>query len=84
MMRTNYGTYTAILLISLILLASASSVTARSVHDATVIDLLPQGDFTESNHWGLSSKDIFTQQNAEYTEVMVADNKLSIINLLMF
>lgn len=79
-MRTNFSSNTAILLVSLILLASASSVTARSVHDATVIDLLPQGDFADQSQWALSAKDIFTQQNAEYTEVMVADDKLTIVN----
>ena len=77
-MRTNFSSNTAILLVSLIyrFLFFGHS---KAVHDAAVIDLLPQGDFADQSHWALSSKDIFTQQNAEYTEV-VADDKLTIVN----
>lgn len=70
----------ALILVLLMMVALTSSVTARSVHDSTVVDLLPQGDYSTDNNWSLSSRDIFTNQPAEYTEAMVADNKLSIIN----
>ena len=70
----------ALILVLLLMVALTSSVTARSVHDSTVVDLLPQGDYSTNNNWSLSSRDIFTNQPAEYTEAMVADNKLSIIN----
>lgn len=70
----------ALILVLLMMVAITSSVTARSVHDSTVVDLLPQGDYSNNNNWSLSSRDIFTNQPAEYTESMVADNKLSIIN----
>ena len=70
----------ALILVLLMMVALTSSVTARSVHDSTVVDLLPQGDYSTNNNWSLSSRDIFTNQPAEYTEAMVADNKLSIIN----
>ena len=70
----------ALILVLLMMVAITSSVTARSVHDSTVVDLLPQGDYSNNNNWSLSSRDIFTNQPAEYTEAMVADNKLSIIN----
>ena len=64
-MRTNFSSNTAILLVSLILLASASSVTARSVHDATVIDTATRR-LRRPSQWALSSKDIFTQQMRIY------------------
>ena len=70
----------ALILVLLMMVALTSSVTARSVHDSTVVDILPQGDYSNNNNWSLSSRDIFTNQPAEYTEAMVADNKLSIIN----
>ena len=70
----------ALILVLLMMVALTSSVTARSVHDSTVVDLLPQGDYSTNNNWSLSSRDIFTNQPAEYTEAMVADNKLSIVN----
>ena len=70
----------ALILVLLMMVALTSSVTARSVHDSTVVDLLPQGDYSTNNNWSLSSRDIFTNQPAEYTEAMVADDKLSIIN----
>ena len=70
----------ALILVLLMMVALTSSVTARSVHDSTVVDLLPQGDYSNNNNWSLNSRDIFTNQPAEYTEAMVADNKLSIIN----
>ena len=70
----------ALILVLLMMVALTSNVTARSVHDSTVVDILPQGDYSNNNNWSLSSRDIFTNQPAEYTEAMVADNKLSIIN----
>lgn len=70
----------ALILVLLMMVALTSSVTARSVHDSTVVDILPQGDYSNNNNWSLSSRDIFTNQPAEYTEAMVADDKLSIIN----
>lgn len=80
MMRHSRTGLKALILVLLMMVALTSSVTARSVHDSTVVDLLPQGDYSTNNNWSLSSKDIFTNQPAEYTEAMVADNKLSIIN----
>lgn len=80
MMRHSRTGLKALILVLLMMVALTSSVTARSVHDSTVVDILPQGDYSNNNNWSLSSRDIFTNQPSEYTEAMVADNKLSIIN----
>lgn len=79
-MRRGSSELKTLVLVLLMVLALTSGATARSVHDSTVVDLLPQGEFSNDNNWSLNSRDIFTNQPAEYTEAMIADDKLSIIN----
>tara|TARA_B100000900_G_C20598288_1_gene724357 strand:+ start:545 stop:2938 length:2394 start_codon:yes stop_codon:yes gene_type:complete len=56
------------------------SVSARSVHSVSDFDLFPQGDFTNPGDWHLDSGVTFLTSNAEYTESMVADNRMTVLH----
>jgi len=71
-----------ILCILLLCLTSAigpltSTVSARSVHSTYDVDLLPQGTLVDASAWTMSAETSFTQEDATYTETMVADQRLT-------
>lgn len=67
-------------LLLLIVLAPLSSVSARSVHETSTVDLLPQGNFDDASVWSLDAYTSFSQEPASYTESMVADSRLTMIH----
>ena len=68
----------------LLLLTTASpmvmSSTARSVHSTSDIDLFPQGGLYDPGEWSVGTETSFTQEEATYTESMVADQRLSMVH----
>ena len=70
----------------LLLLTTASPVvmssTARSVHSTSGVDLFPQGQLNDPSVWSVGAETSFTQEEATYTESMVADQRLSMVCLL--
>ena len=67
-------------LLLLLLLAPLSSVSARSVHETATVDLLPQGQFTDSSAWAVAAYTSFAQEPALHTETMVADARLTMLH----
>ena len=67
-------------LLMLLVLAPLSSVSARSVHETSTVDLLPQGHFQDASVWALDAYTSFSQEPASYTESMVADSRLTMIH----
>ena len=59
-------------------LVSVSS--ARSVHETSDYDLFPQGDFTDASQWTVGATTSFTSQPADYTESMVADQRMTMVH----
>ena len=53
---------------------------ARSVHATSSVDLLEQGSFSDSGQWSIDTTTSFSLEQAEYTEAMVMDNRLSFIH----
>ncbi len=50
---------------------------ARSVHSTGDVDLFPQGEINSADSWYLDDKITFTQESADYTNSMVADNRIT-------
>ncbi|MDB9835154.1 hypothetical protein OAC38_03890 [Candidatus Poseidoniaceae archaeon] len=69
-----------IAMLMLLLLAPLSSVSARSVHETATVDLLPQGQFTDSSAWAVDAYTSFSQEPAIHTETMVADARLTMLH----
>ncbi len=67
-------------MIFIIVFQTFSSVSARSVHSVSDFDLFPQGDFTNPVDWQTDSGVTFLTSNAQYTESMIADNRMTIIH----
>ena len=67
-------------LLLLFVLAPLSSVSARSVHETTAVDVLPQGDFEDSSAWHMDAYTSFSQDQALYTDAMVADSRLTMVH----
>ena len=77
-MRTNRALFCILLLLATsALVPLASTVTARSVHSTSTVDILPQGTFSDPSQWTLDAETSFTQDDALYTETMVADQRLT-------
>ena len=68
------------LMICVLVFQTFSSVSARSVHSVSDFDLFPQGDLTNPEEWQTDSGVTFLTSNAQYTESMVADNRMTIIH----
>ena len=68
------------LMIFVLVFSTFSSVSARSVHSVSDFDLFPQGDLTNPEDWQTDSGVTFLTSNAQYTESMVADNRMTIIH----
>ena len=60
----------------LILLAPMAS--SRSIHLINEIEILPQGDFNDSNEWLIETQSGFSNLEAQNTNAMIADGKLSL------
>ena len=67
-------------MVLIIVFQTFSSVSARSVHSVSDFDLFPQGDFTNPGDWQTDSGVTFLTSNAQYTESMIADNRMTIIH----
>ena len=74
------GYMTAIFLLLLLLLAPIGSVSGRSVHEASTVDLLPQGTFAQATDWSLGSFTSFSEDSATYTDAMVADQRMTMVH----
>ncbi|MDC0625765.1 hypothetical protein OAO46_00415 [Candidatus Poseidonia alphae] len=55
----------------------ASTVASRSVHSTYDVDMLPQGTLVDASKWSMSAETSFTQEDATYTETMVADQRMT-------
>ena len=76
-MRQNFVPFA---LLVLLVLAPLSSVSARTVHETTTVDLLPQGEFNDPGAWALDAYTSFSEESALYTESMVADSRLTMVH----
>ena len=54
-----------------------TNVVARSVHSTSDIDIFPQGAIVSEDSWYLDDRITFTQESADYTNSMVADNRIT-------
>ena len=57
-----------------------STTSARSVHETSDYDLFPQGDLTDASQWTVGATTSFTSQPADYTESMVADQRMTMVH----
>lgn len=69
-----------VVVLTILLIAPFSGVAARTIHSAYDVDLLPSGDFSQANLWTVDDTLAYSNIAAEYTESMVADNKLSFVH----
>ena len=69
-----------IFLLFLLLLAPYSAVSARSVHQTNVVDVFPEGDFSQPDNWTLGAFTSFSEDPAIYTDAMVADQRLTMVH----
>ena len=76
-MRQNFVPFA---LLALLILAPLSGVSARTVHETTTVDLLPQGEFNDAGVWTLDAYTSFSEESALYTESMVADSRLTMVH----
>jgi hypothetical protein len=67
-------------LILMLLMPIAGHASARSVHSVSSFDLFPQGDFSDPSLWSQDSGVSFLTSDAQYTESMVADNRMTLVN----
>ena len=68
------------LLLLLVLLLPLTPVSGRSVHTTESVDMLPQGDFEDPTAWELSDAVSFSNDPAEHTMAMVADQRLTLMH----
>ena len=71
---------TTFFLLIVLLLAPYSVVSARSVHQTMNVDIFPEGDFSQPSNWTLGALTSFSEDPASYTEVMVADQRLTMVH----
>jgi hypothetical protein len=67
-------------MILILLLPITGHASARSVHSVSNFDLFPQGDFSDPSLWQQDSGVSFLTSDAQHTESMVADNRMTLIN----
>ncbi|RJU80592.1 MAG: hypothetical protein DWB99_08190 [Candidatus Poseidoniales archaeon] len=67
-------------LVILLFMPLVGHSSARSVHSVSNFDLFPQGDFSDSGLWQSDSGVSFLTLNAEYTESMVADDRMTLLH----
>jgi hypothetical protein len=61
-------------------LATLDVAEGRSVHSTAMVDLFPQGDFSNTGAWSTDATTSFSLEPAEYTEAMVLDNRLTFMH----
>ncbi len=71
---------TSFFLLIVLLLAPYSVVSARSVHQTMNVDIFPEGDFSQPSNWTVGSLTSFSEVPATYTDVMVADQRLTMVH----
>ena len=71
---------TSFFLLIVLLLAPYSVVSARSVHQTMNVDIFPEGDFSQASNWTLGALTSFSEDPASYTDVMVADQRLTMVH----
>lgn len=69
-----------IFLLFLLLLAPYSAVSARTVHQTNIVEIFPQGEFTQPSNWTLGAFTSFSEDPATYTDAMVADQRLTMVH----
>ena len=72
--------FTSFFLLIVLLLAPYSVVSARSVHQTMNVDIFPEGDFSQASNWTLGALTSFSEDPASYTDVMVADQRLTMVH----
>jgi len=66
-----------LLVIFLLLIATSTKSSADSVISTNWVELIQAGDFEDDNEWEITSTSGFSEDIAEYTRGIVADNELS-------
>ncbi len=80
-MRVTKSSHSVVLfLLFLLLLAPFSAVSARSVHQTNIVEIFPEGDFTQASNWTLGAFTSFSEDPATYTDAMVADQRLTMVH----
>ena len=62
----------------LLMCSSIIEASARSVHSTEEVDIFPQGQISSNDNWLMDDSITFTNNNAQYTESMVEDNRITI------
>ena len=62
----------------LLMCSSIIEASARSVHSTEEVDIFPQGQISSDDNWLMDDSITFTNDNAQYTESMVEDNRITI------
>lgn len=75
---TNHSVVIIVLLV--LFLAPLQTVASRSVHQTNTVDLFPEGGFSNADEWTLGSFTSFAETSATYTDVMVADDRLTMFH----
>ena len=66
-----------LLVLTLVFSILPASVNADTVIRSETVDLLPAGSFDDPSEWTLSTNKAYSDEPAEYSQSMVADNRLS-------
>ena len=66
-----------LLVLTLVFSVLPISVNADTVIRSETVDLLPAGSFEDPSEWTLSTNKAYSDEPAEYSQSMVADNRLS-------
>ena len=66
-----------LLVLTLVFSVLPISVKADTVIRSETVDLLPAGSFEDPSEWTLSTNKAYSDEPAEYSQSMVADNRLS-------
>ena len=67
-----------VLLLITMLILLVPTTSSRSIHQINDIDIIPQGDFNDSNKWMIETQSGFSNLEAQNTDAMIADGKLSL------
>lgn len=68
----------AIVFLVILLLLLAPIASSRSIHQINEINIFSQGDFNDSSDWTIETQSGFSDLEAENTNAMIADGKLSL------
>ncbi len=65
----------------LLLCSLAMNAVARSVHSTSDVDIFPQGAIDSDDSWYFDDRITFTSEQADYTNSMLADNRITFEHL---